>query len=248
MDNMKRFTIILINAIIILSSVISVNAANDISFAMTGAECNNNRLFTVDVKAKSSDMFSVATFEFSYDRSVIEFRDVTCGDNSRVRAYDNGKTVMVSYLCSDGIKIDDYTTIFTLKFKSISYGETNINYTVSNCVNSKVEDMPIGSCTSSLVTVKSKSANNKENQNSGNNSSKSTSDKIDSDIYQNEGTTIDELGVLNPDEFDNKKVIFLTIAAFSAVAVSAFLLGRLFTKKESKREQTKSIDTEENLS
>ena len=245
---MKKITIILLNVVFILSSMISVNAANDISFAMTDVECNTNRLFTVDVKAKSTDMFSVATFEFVYDRSAIEFRKVSCDDNSRVKAYDNGESVVVSYLCSDGIKIEDYTTIFTLKFKSLSAGETHINYTVSNCVNSSVEDMPIGSCTSSVITVKSKSTASKTNQNnskSENNNSKSSFDKIEDITYEN--ATIDQLGVLNPNEFDNNKVVFLTVAAFSAVAITAFLLGRLFSKKDYKSVKEKTIDTEEDL-
>lgn len=243
---MKKFIIILLNVIFILSSTISVNAANDVSFTMTDVECNNNRLFTVDVKAKSADRFSVATFEFVYDRSVIDFRKVSCDDNSLVRVHDNGESVVVSYLCTDGINIEDYTTIFTLKFKSISVGETKINYTVSNCVNSDVEDMPIGSCTSSVINVKSKSTNNKISQTKKNNSSKSSSDKIETTTY--EYATIDELGDLNPDQFNNNKVVILTIAAFSSVAVAAFLLGRLFTKKESKIEKDKTIDTEEDLS
>lgn len=245
---MKRLTIVLLCVILMLFSVISVSAVSDISFATTDAQCNNNRLFTVDIKAKSADDFSVATFEFTYDRSIIEYREVSCGDNSYVRAHDNGKSVVVSYLCSDGVKIDEYTTIFTLKFKSISEGETRLDYTVSNCVNSEVEDMPIGSCTSSLITVNSKiTKSNNETQKNKNSIGKNSSDNIESDTYQNSDTTIDQFGVLNDGYFNNNKAIFLIIAAVATVGVSAFCLGRVLSIKTLKNKKSEPIDTEENI-
>ncbi len=246
---MKRITIVLLCVILMLCSVISVSAVNDISFATTDAQCNNNRLFTVDVKAKSADNFSVATFEFTYDRSIIEYREVSCDDSSYVRAHDNGKSVVVSYLCSDGVKIEEYTTIFTLKFKSVSEGETRLDYTVSNCVNSEVEDMPIGSCTSSLITVNSKTtSNNNETPKNKNSISKNSSDNIESDTYQNADTTIDQLGVLNDGYFNNNKAIFLIIAAVATVGVSTFCLGRVLSINALKNKKSEPIDTEENIS
>lgn len=68
-------------------------------------------------------------------------------------AYDNGSTLNVSYLCKDGKNIDNDTVILTLEFKATAEGQSNLQYTAYDCVNSSAESVEISQCSSGKVSV-----------------------------------------------------------------------------------------------
>ena len=239
---MKRIIFCIITFSFILLSLYSVNAVNGVSFSADNVECSNNRLFNVVVKAQSADKLSAATFEFTYDRTMIEFRGVSCDDDSYVKAFDNGNTVRVSFLCSKGKVIDEFSTIFTLEFKSKSFGNCNLDYTVSDCVNSDVNDMKINNCTSADITViggsVSESSKNSDTENKDEVYSEKNTEKKSDDKSTQESTvsTIDQLGFLNSSFSDNTTLMFivggLSGAAVVILVITAFFIGKSHSKSE----------------
>lgn len=69
---MKKLVSIFSVLLILILSCQSVFAAENISFELTNCNTSQNRLFSVDMIAKSSTELSAATFEFKYDKNMIE--------------------------------------------------------------------------------------------------------------------------------------------------------------------------------
>ena len=71
---MKR--IISVFLIMLLLSTIHVSAAGSVSFSSDSIECKSNRLIEVNFNAECGKKLRAATFEFSFDKSILEFRGV----------------------------------------------------------------------------------------------------------------------------------------------------------------------------
>ena len=143
---MKR--IISVFLIMLLLSTIHVSAAGSVSFSSDSIECKSNRLIEVNFNAECGKKLRAATFEFSFDKSILEFRGIGTPSGTIVEYNEKQNSVKLSYLCKNGADISSSAAIFTLKFKSINEGYTDISYTVFDCVDSDVQQMPVGSCTS----------------------------------------------------------------------------------------------------
>ena len=76
---MKR--IIAVITLFMFLSLLPVRAESAVSFSLSEIECKNNRLVDIEVRAQCDRKLCAATFEFTYDPSVLEFRDAKpCGD------------------------------------------------------------------------------------------------------------------------------------------------------------------------
>lgn len=231
----KIYSIVLIIVMIIISSTLTAFAADSVSFELSGADTAPNRLVTLELKAKSSQKFCAALFEFSYDSKMLEFRSVKVSDNSsKIKANDLGGKVKVSFLNSDGLSIPKMNTIFTITFKTSVQGSTFVDYKVSDCVDGNVNSLDIGKCSSSEITV-SKAHNNNTDKNSKSESKSkddnksSGSSKRNSKEISSSPASIDEWGELNP--INDKSTLFLIIgliggASLVILVVLAFLIGR----------------------
>lgn len=238
---MKKIFILLITSIIILSSCVSVYASEDVSFTMTDCECDNNRLFTVDIIAESDSKFSAATFEFTYDKSMFEFREAKVSDdNARITTNETNNTLKAVYLNALGKDISSKSTIFTLKFKAIDSGVGYIDFNVSDCVNSDAEFIDIGNCSSAKVTVSGKSTDSNEESESSDKGKDSKNSKK-SNKKENETTTpstVDDLGFLN--SINDKSTRFLLIgmcvgaSAIVLVVMGYFILQKIKSKFKKK--------------
>ena len=71
---MKRLISITTVIILLVLSLCSVYAAETVSFELSDCTTDNNRLFTVEMTANSDKPLSAVTFEFEYDKNMIEFR------------------------------------------------------------------------------------------------------------------------------------------------------------------------------
>ena len=133
---MKR--IISVFLITLLLSTVHVSAADSVSFSADSVECKNNRLIEVNFYAECGKMLSAATYEFSFDKSILEFRGVGTPSGTIVEYNEKPNSVKLSYLCKNGADISSKAAIFTLKFKSINEGSTDISYTVFD------RELPLG--------------------------------------------------------------------------------------------------------
>ena len=225
-------------------------AASNIDFALTEKSTDNNRLFTINMQAKSNEKISAALFYFTYDTDMFEFRSMKCSDDeSEIEYNETDEGVKAVFLNSDGKRISDGDTLFTLTFKSVSSGSSSIDFTVSDCVNSNTEYMNIGKCTSADITVNSKSNEdnyeNDENDIEDNGNSKSdksrSSSKNSSKSNVKESTAtaeINDLGELSSIASPNSQLLIIGIAigCGSAVTAAVFFvaLNHIIKKKKEK--------------
>ncbi len=252
---MKR--IISVIMLIMLLSAIHVSAADSVSFSLDSIECRNNRLIEVNFNAECGKKLSAATFEFSFDKSILEFRGVGTSSGTVVEYNEKSNSVKLSCLCKDGTDISSKSAIFTLKFKSINEGSTDISYTVFDCVDSDVQQMMIGSCSSGRVTVTAKASDSvgtveksdsTSKKNAKNTSGTSKSSKTSKSVSSSEtdSTTLSHNN--SPSTFDSviqrdyDKVTPIIVLCASAVICIAFIGFILFKISVLRKSQNKTDD------
>jgi hypothetical protein len=237
---MKKFMVIFFAVSLVLVSIISASAANTIDFSLSDASCYNNRLVEIEVKAKSSIKLCSATFEFTYNKEMFEFRSVkSSDDNSKVQANELDSCVKVIYLNSNGKDLSEDDTVFTITLKAIDTGVGYLDFTVNDCVDSEINSVDIGECSSAKITVNSTSSNsnsNSSNNSSGAKSSSGSSDKskskIESSTDSSNLSTIDNLGTISLNELSDKTIKFLIIGVALGVSLVIIVAGAFYLGKK----------------
>lgn len=243
---MKKSLSILFVLVFIVISAFSAFAAeeNGVSFITEDINCSKGRLFSVDVKASSADKLSAVIFTFTYDRNLMEYRSVSTASDSMVYAYDNGKTLNVSYLCADGKEINKDTVIFTLKFKAVSAGKTDLSYTAEDCVSPSAQSIPIYKCTNGAVTVGADSVdvNDAQNSDSSGNDNRDLPDENNAADNNTSECTTDEIGFLNG-RFEDNGAYMLAVGMLCGTAVALlffmiyFIISRIKGKENSGKKE-----------
>lgn len=247
---MKKFISVICVVLIVVLSFSAVNAAESVSFALDDCECKSNRLFSVDMVAKSSSKLSAAMFEFSYDKDMFMFKDIKT-DGAKIVYNDNGSTIKADFLCASGKDINNGEVIFTLTFKALKSGTGYIDFKTYDCVNSSAEFIDAGKCTSAKIVVsktasensdqKDKQGNSKKSENGDDkNGSKSSRENKDGD-----NSDFDDLGILN--SIDDKSTRFLIIGIAIGVSVIAIaFIGYFAAKRVIKKKTQISKSTDNN--
>lgn len=150
---MKKLLMILLAALIFLPSAVTAFAADAVSFALDTVKCRKNRLVDIEMTAECNTKLSAAMFSFSYDKSVLEFREATAPDGSKVVTNETDDRVRLSYLCEKGASVKDGGVIFTLEFKAVEEGSSPIDFTASECVDPDAQWLSIGECVSGEIIV-----------------------------------------------------------------------------------------------
>lgn len=252
-DTVKRIINSCIALLFILSTLFSASALDKAGFKLSSTECNISRLFDVEVIADGRNSLCAVTFEFTYDKSMFEFREAKSDNpNASIKANEKSDCVKVVYLCSDGVDSSSGNTIFTLTFKAIKAGTGYIDFNVYECVNQNVEFMNIDNCTSAKIVVNKSSDDNKSEDDVASGSSENSKrNKSDNGQSTRNGTnsdttasqsTVDNIGTLNSVSSNKGSYIFIGILIGFAIIIVlsfAFLFGR-------KTANIKSNDKESN--
>lgn len=243
----RFFTLILTCIILTCCSFITVFSADNVDFTLKDCSTDNNRLFTISMTAYSSKKLSAASFEFTYDRSMFEFRSAKIGDKSSKITYNElDNKVKLVFLNANGIDTGSGEGIFTLTFKAVKSGTGYIDFYVSDCVDSDIKSIDAGKCTSAKITVDSKSGNSSTDKSySLDKSDKSDTGSTKSEREKSEETTFvstyDEIGELN--SFDNPDTRLLIIgialgASFIAAVMLAYHIVKRIKSKTSKHKDS----------
>lgn len=232
---MKKFISFLLIGFFIVFSAPSVFAVNTdgVMFKTEDAQCSLNRIIAVEVRAKSNQKLSAVLFKFSYDRNILEYRSISTPSDSIAYAYDNGQALNVSYLCKNGKNVSNESTVFTLKFKAIALGKSDLKYTAYDCVNSLPESAEISKCESGTVYVQNENSNlGEEDTEEQENLRKSSDDE------KYEGKDI--MGSLNS-EFADNNTFMLVVGLLSGIAVCVlcFILYLFVKKRKNKAKDEK---------
>ena len=249
--NLLRF-FILIMTVVLLSygSILTVFSANKVDFVLSDCNCDNNRLFTISMTADSDKKLCAASFEFTYDKSMFEFRSAKVSDKTSKIAYNElSDKVKLVFLNADGININNSESIFTLTFKAVKSGTGYIDFFVSDCVDSDINSIDAGKCTSAKITVNSKSEKSgSDKSNSSDKSEKSESSGSKSERKKTEETTAvstyDEIGQLNSFDNPNTRLLIIGIVLGASLIAAVMLAYNIFKRIKSNRNKRKNSPDE----
>ena len=245
---MKRFFTVLF--LLTILSVFSASAAGSVSIETGSVTCRSNRLVEVPVTAQGSGKLSAALFEFTFDKAVLEYRDIHTPEGSEVVCAEKSYGIRLSYLCTDGVPLAEQTTLFSVEFKTLAEGDGAISFRVMDCTDSDAQWMDVGSCLAGTVTVsssaddsigkaesqpKQKAASSAESKES----SKSGASKSSAKAKDKQTTTaspVQDLGKLNSvveREADKATpIIVLCASAAAAAAVIGYIIFQIKSKKK----------------
>ncbi len=219
-------------------------AENSVNFELSDESAKPGRLVTFEMKAKSSEKLCAASFEFTYDSSMLEYRSSKVKDKeSKIKANDTGGKVRLIFLNSNGKNISSGEVIFTLTFKAVSEGSSFVDFTVKQCVDDEVNWIDAGYCKSASIKVSKnineadKSKSDLESDKKKNNKSSSVKSKRSAQSNVETTATFDEWGNLNP--IDDKNIRYLYIglaggASFVSLAILAYAVIKRIKGKNKK--------------
>lgn len=155
---MKKILLLALCAMLLFTCApVSAQAAEPVSFSLESVAIPIDRLTEVRCFAQGNTRLCAALFRFTYDKTVLELYDVKAADGSRVIYTTYDDCFRVSYLCADGADVSA-SAVFTLCFKTLREGSTEIGFSVEECVDENAAWMAVGSCTGGTVTVTPKAA------------------------------------------------------------------------------------------
>lgn len=249
--NLLRFFISIITVVLLsYGSLITAYSANKVDFVLSDYNCDNNRLFTISMTADSDKKLCAASFEFTYDKSMFEFRSAKVSDKTSKIAYNElSDKVKIVLLNADGINIINGEIIFTLTFKAVKSGTGYIDFFVSDCVDSDINSIDAGKCTSAKVTVNSKSEKSgSDKSNSSDKSEKSETSGSKSERKKTEETTsvstYDEIGQLNSFDNPNIRLLIIGIVLGASLIAAVMLAYNIFKRIKSNRNKRKNSPDE----
>lgn len=249
--NLLRFFISIITVVLLsYGSLITAYSANKVDFDLSDYNCDNNRLFTISMTADSDKKLCAASFEFTYDKSMFEFRSAKVSDKTSKIAYNElSDKVKLVLLNADGINIINGESIFTLTFKAVKSGTGYIDFFVSDCVDLDVNSIDAGKCTSAKITVNSKSEKSgSDKSNSSDKSEKSESSGSKSERKKTEETTsvstYDEIGQLNSFDNPNTRLLIIGIVLGASLIAAVMLAYNIFKRIKSNRNKRKNSPDE----
>lgn len=244
--NIFRLFILIITAVLLSSgSLITAFSATKVDFVLNDCNCDNNRLFAISMTADCDKKLCAASFEFTYDKSMFEFRSAKVSDKSSKITYNElADKVKLVFLNADGININNGECIFTLTFKAVKSGTGYIDFFVSDCVDSDINSIDAGKCTSAKITVNSKSdKNSSDKSNSSDKTGKGESSGSKSERKKTEETTsastYDEIGQLNSFDNPNTRLLIIGIALGASLIAAVMLVYNIFKKIKSNRNKRK---------
>lgn len=227
-------------------SLITASSANNVYFVLSDCNCDNNRIFTISMTADSDKKLCAASFEFTYDKSMFEFRSAKASDKTSKIAYNElSDKVKLVFLNADGININNGESIFTLTLKAVKSGTGYIDFFVSDCVDSDINSIDAGKCTSAKITVNSKSdKSDSDKSNSSDNAGKSESSGSKSERKKTEESTsvssYDEIGQLNSFDNPNTRLLIVGIALGSSIIAAGMLVYNIIKKIKSNSDKHKN--------
>ena len=109
-------------------------------FSVKDAQARKGSLMRAEVCVQSDIPLCAALFEFHYDTSKVEFRDVEPSADAEICFKADTDCVTVSYLNSVGTAAE---SLFTLVFKAKEEGEAALMCTVRDCADCEADWMEI---------------------------------------------------------------------------------------------------------
>lgn len=149
---MKRVSIVIFTFILIFCITFSASAAETVNFSLQSAEAKKDRIVTLDLKCDNSNALAAGIFEFTYDKSILEFRGTECDDGIKVVYNESDNNIKLVYHNQSERSVES-GIIFKIKFKTLDYGKAEITYKAYQCVDNTPNDISAGKCSAGNINV-----------------------------------------------------------------------------------------------
>lgn len=153
----KRIISVITSLIIFLIPafpLFSVSAAQA-SFSLSGATADIGRLIDLEFSAVSDKPICAVKVTFTYDGSLLEFKNLVNNRKLRNSVNHKGNNITVVFV-DNGIEASEGAVLFSLRFKTLASGNPSLSYTVYECVDYDENFFDVTSCTSEPITINSK--------------------------------------------------------------------------------------------
>ena len=211
---------------------------------------------TLDFECDNSNALAAGIFEFTYDKSILEFRGTECDDGIKVKYNESDNNIKLVYYNQSERSVES-GVIFKIKFKTLDYGEAEITYKAYQCVDNTPNDINAGKCgagninvkpnavetenvsgskTSSADSDKDKSEKDKKTKDKSSKNSGSGDDDDSDDPNDPDKPALDDLGEINDVEENpgsNALLYFILIGA--GVLVLALTVIQIIKKLHAKK-------------
>lgn len=258
---MKRiFSIFFIFLFIISISINAYSAAEIVNFSLQSAEAKKNRIVTLEFNCDNSNKLAAGIFEFTYDKSILEFKGAETDDGIKVKYNETDNNIKLVYHNQSETSVGS-GVIFKLKFKTLDYGKSDISFKASQCVDFAPNDISVGKCSAGTISVdpnavdtdgssgsktsaaassKEKSKNEKNSKNKSKDKSKSSknggSGDDEDESEDSEKASLENLGELNDiEENPGNNALLYFILIGTGVLVLTLTAIKIFKKISAKK-------------
>lgn len=167
---MKRMSTAIIIFILIFCTADSALAADTAGFSIQSTEAAKNRIVTLDFNCDNSSSLAAGIFEFTYDRSALEFKGAECEDGIKVKYKDTNDRLKLVYHNYSENSVSS-GVLFKLKFKTLEYGKADISFKAYQCVDFTPNDINVGKCGAGSINISQNAVDIENSSGSGNSSS-----------------------------------------------------------------------------
>ena len=137
---------------LLISCSVATVSAIELGFEAASVSCKRNRIVKVGVFCTGIENLRGCAFEFTYDSGILDYRGVEKDKSIIIRENSMQGRVKLALLVKKDYSCGS-SPLFYLKFKSLNYGSTPIDFTVSECVDKTPAYASVGACVSGNVTV-----------------------------------------------------------------------------------------------
>lgn len=233
---MKRVILILSVLWVLCSASFTVYANTTLDVYSENITVKNNRLFDVKINVACNESLAAATFEISYDESMMEYRGVNTNmPDAYVKAVDKSGKIKAIFLKGVGIGKNENVNLFSVKFKSTQLGTANIKIKVYDCVDANAKNFNNTTEKSCVVNVQGGA--------SGSNSDNTDKQKADEkDVDENDNNVKNFLSV-NPEKVKGQEV-YLFVIVFLVIFIVAIGALHISSMRKIQKKLTAEISSE----
>lgn len=214
--------------LILFSAPVNASAENEVSFHLTDASCDKNRLFETTLCV--SGEVAAFTAELNFDENAVEFREakaLTEDAELSVNSNEIGK-IKIAYLCESGTAGE----LITFTFKSTDKS-TDINLNVEQVIDSDSNDLSVTSLKGATITVEAKKPNNNNKSDKADSTEGSESSSPSTHSFDSTKDSVAYLEIPPENAVDTTLIFCIAggTALMFAVAAVAFFLGKKASAK-----------------
>lgn len=247
---------LLLCAILTVVLTYTAFAQSTAQFSVTADNADENRLFYLHTLAQSdNEKLGAVRLMYVFDENFLEFKSVKAFGGGQVKSKCENGTLTVIYLNTAGADIDDKSSLFSINFKALNSGNTDIYLYADQCINTDAQTLSANEISYSLsvnqngavsVTKSDKKLSRSEKAKLSKSSSKLTVPEVEGAELENQEGNYEKLDVDDStDVWQIVKDCVLVVVLAILIFVLAFRIASRRNKKKNAKNPNLENDSDE---